>query len=68
MSARLTDLNNFSERAMETHEYTLKTHEPSCIPRPGKYFFIATVHDPERAVGHMTASEPSRAGRQGSEP
>jgi hypothetical protein len=28
------------------HERALETHEPSCVPRIAKPFFIAVVHSP----------------------
>jgi hypothetical protein len=32
-------------------------HEPSCVPRVAKPFFIPMVHNPLGAVGHMVAPE-----------
>jgi hypothetical protein len=46
-------------------ERVLETHEPSCMARPARPFFIPEACDLLRAAGHMAASEPSRAGRQG---
>jgi hypothetical protein len=47
-----------------THERALETHEPSCVPRVGKPFFIPVVHSPPGAVGHMAAPKlPSQEGR-----
>jgi hypothetical protein len=49
-------------------ERALETREPSCMPRPARPFFIPEAHGPLRAAGHVTASEPSRVGRQGPKP
>jgi hypothetical protein len=46
----------------------LEVCEPSCIGRPAKPFCIIKAHNPLRVTGHMTAPEPSRAGRRSLEP
>jgi hypothetical protein len=38
-------------------EPALKTHEPSCVPRAAKPFFIHVVHNPLGVVGLMAAPE-----------
>jgi hypothetical protein len=38
------------------------------MSRPARPFFIPKAHGPLRAAGHVAASEPSRAGRQGPKP
>jgi hypothetical protein len=38
-----------------TCEHTLKTREPSYVPRAAKHLFIPVVHNPLEAVGHMVA-------------
>jgi hypothetical protein len=48
-------------------EHALGTREPSYMPRPAKPFFIPEAHDPQRAMGHVAAPGPSRAGRRGPE-
>jgi hypothetical protein len=53
--------------ALETSERALETQESSCIARSTKPFFISEARGPQRAVGRMTASEPTRAGRRGPE-
>jgi hypothetical protein len=53
-----------SAGASVMHECALETHEPSCMPRAAKPFFIFVVHSPLGAVGHMAAPElPSQEGR-----
>jgi hypothetical protein len=50
--------------ALVTRECTLRTCEPSCVPRVAKSFFVLVAHGPLRAMGHMSASESSpRGGR-----
>jgi hypothetical protein len=44
--------------------HALETRESNRIGRPAKAFFILKVWDPQRAAGHVAASEPSRAGRR----
>jgi hypothetical protein len=45
------------------HERALETHEPSCLPRAARPFFIPVVHSPPGAVGHVTAPKlPSQEG------
>jgi hypothetical protein len=39
------------------HEHALETHEPSCVTRAAKPFFISVVHCPSGAVGHVAALE-----------
>jgi hypothetical protein len=42
----------------------METHEPSCVPRIAKSFFISVVHSPPGAVRHVAAPElPSQEGR-----
>jgi hypothetical protein len=42
----------------------METHEPNCMPREAKAFFIPVVHSPPGALGHMAALElPSQEGR-----
>jgi hypothetical protein len=54
MYARLAD-------ASVTHERTLKTRKPSCVPRIAKHFFIPVIHSP---LGAVAAPELSpRGGR-----
>jgi hypothetical protein len=46
----------------------LKTCMPSCTDWPARLFFMLEAHDPHGTVGHVAASEPISAGRQGPEP
>jgi hypothetical protein len=46
-----------SAAASVTHERALKTHEPSCVPRTAKHFFVYVVHSPSGVVGHVAAPE-----------
>jgi hypothetical protein len=48
--------------ALVTHERTLETREPSCMPRAAKPFFIPIIYGPLKAVGYVAASEPSPLG------
>jgi hypothetical protein len=48
--------------ASVTRDYALDTCEPSCVPRAARPFFIPVVHNPLRAVGYVTAPEPSSRG------
>jgi hypothetical protein len=53
-----------SAAASVTHERALKTHEPSCVPRTAKHFFVYVVHSPSEVVGHVAAPElPFQEGR-----
>jgi hypothetical protein len=53
-----------SAGASVTHERTLETREPSCVPRAAKLFFIPVIHNPSGAVGHVATPElPSQEGR-----
>jgi hypothetical protein len=36
-------------------ERTMETHEPSCVPRAAKPFFILVVHSMLRVMGHVAA-------------
>jgi hypothetical protein len=54
--------------ASVTHERALETRETSYMSRPARPFFIPKAHGPLRAAGHVAASEPFRAGRQGPKP
>jgi hypothetical protein len=68
MSTRLAYLNGSGAGALETRERALETHEPRCIARLAKHFFIPEAHDAQRAVGHVVVPEPFQSGRQGLEP
>jgi hypothetical protein len=57
MSARLAG-------ASVTHERSLETCKPSCVPRAARPFFIPVVHNPLGAMGYVAALElSSRGGR-----
>jgi hypothetical protein len=49
-----------------THEHAMETRVPRCKARPAKPFFIFVAHDPQTAMGHVVASEPTLAGKCGS--
>jgi hypothetical protein len=55
MSARLAG-------ASVTHDHTLDTCEPSCVPRAARPFFIHVVHNPLGVVGYVAAPELSSQG------
>jgi hypothetical protein len=48
--------------ALITRECAIETHEPSCVPRTAKPFFILMVHSSLRAMGHVVAPELSHRG------
>jgi hypothetical protein len=56
-----------ASNALETRERALETLEPSYIARPAKRFFISEAHGSQRAASRVAASEPTPAGRRGSE-
>jgi hypothetical protein len=44
--------------ALKTCMHGLKTHEPICIGRPARFFFMLEAHSPQGPIGHVAASEP----------
>jgi hypothetical protein len=49
--------------ALETCTRVLKTCVPSCIGRSARLFFMLDARGPQGAVEHVTAPEPTSAGR-----